>query len=72
MKPIDVTSDSSTQYNEDINKEDHKFKVTVTEFQIIKTFLLKDILQIGQNKFFFISTIKNTVPWTYVINDLNG
>ena len=34
--------------------------------------MLKDILQIGQKRFFFISKIKNTVPWTYVINDLNG
>ena len=31
------------------------------EFQNIKTFLLKDILK-----------IKNTVPWTYSISDLNG
>ena len=50
------------------------------EFQNIKTFLPKDILQIGQKKFIskiskiikVISKIKNTVPWTYVINDLNG
>ena len=34
--------------------------------------MLKDILQIGQKRVFFISKIKNTVPWTYVINDLNG
>ena len=39
------------------------------EFQNIKTFLQKDILQIG---LFVISNIKNTVPWTYIINDLNG
>ena len=42
------------------------------EFQNIKTFLLKDILQIGQKKFFVINKIKNTVPWTYAISDLNG
>ena len=41
------------------------------EFQNIRTFLLKDILQIGRKKFFFVSQIKNTVPWTYVINDLS-
>ena len=34
--------------------------------------MLKHILQIGQKKFFFINKIKNTVPWSYVINDLNG
>ena len=37
------------------------------EFQNIKTFLLKDLLQV-----FVISKIKTTVPWTYVISDLNG
>ena len=35
------------------------------EFQNTKTFLLKDMLQIG------VSKTKNTVPWIYVINDLN-
>ena len=34
--------------------------------------MLKGICQIGLKKFFVISKIKNTVPWTYVINDLNG
>ena len=30
------------------------------------------ILQIGLKKFLRLKKIKNTVPWTYVINDLNG
>ena len=34
--------------------------------------MLKDILQIGLKKFLVIKEVKNTVPWTYVINDLNG
>ena len=34
--------------------------------------MLKDTLQIGQEKFFLISKIKSTVPRTYIINDLNG
>ena len=34
--------------------------------------MLKDILQVGQEKFLLFNKIKNTVPWTYVINDLNG
>ena len=40
------------------------------EFQNMKTFLLKDILQIGQKEFLLL--VKNTVPWTYAIIDLNG
>ena len=43
------------------------------EFQNIKTFLVKNTLQIGWKKFLlFVSKIKNTVPWTYVVNDLSG
>ena len=42
------------------------------EFQNIKTFLLKDMLQIDQKKFLVVSKIRNTVPWTYVVSDLNG
>ena len=50
----------------------HLKSVIALEFQNIKTFLLKDILQIGQKKFLLLVKIKNTVPWPYVINDLNG
>ena len=32
--------------------------------------MLKDLFQIGP--IFIIKKVKNTVPWTYVINDLNG
>ena len=40
-------------------------------FQNTKTFLLKDTLKIGQ-EFFVLSKIKYTVPWTYVVTNLNG
>ena len=52
MKPIDVTSDSYAEYNEDSNKKILDLKLVIMlEFQNIKTFLLKDTLQIGQKKF---------------------
>ena len=34
--------------------------------------MLKDICQIGQKKYLLFKKNKNTVPWTYVLNDLNG
>ena len=46
--------------------------VTMLEFQNIKTFLLKDALQIGQKKFLLLVKLKKTVPWTYVVSYLNG
>ena len=42
------------------------------EFQNTKTFLLKDTLQIGSKEVSIVNKIKNTGPWTYVINDLNS
>ena len=41
------------------------------EYQNIRTFLQKVILQIGLKKSLLLKSYK-TVPWTYVINDLNG
>ena len=40
------------------------------EYQNIKIFLQKDKLLIGLKKFLWLKKIKNTVSWTYVINDL--
>ena len=34
--------------------------------------MLKGICLIGVKKFFVIDRIKKTIPWTYLINDLNS
>ena len=48
MKPIDFTDDSYVKYDEDLTKKILNLKLMIMlEFQNIKTFLLKDILQIG-------------------------
>ena len=44
----------------------------MSKYQNTKTFLLKDMLQIGLENFFIIKKAKNTVPWTYVLNGFNG
>ena len=41
-------------------------------FQNLKMYLLKDIHLNGVKKFLLLKKIKNTVPWTYAISDLNG
>ena len=73
MKPIDVTDDSYAEYNEDFNKKDPKFKVG----DHVRTSKYKNIFAKGYHpnsseEVFVTSKIKNKVPWTYVINDLNG
>ena len=51
IKPIEGTSDSYAEYNKTFNKKILNLKlVTILEFLNIKTFLIKDILQIGQKK----------------------
>ena len=73
VRPIDVTSDSFAEYNEDSNKINPKFKVgDHVRISKYKIFLLKDMLLISPEEIFIISKIKNAVPWTYVISDLNG
>ena len=72
MKPTDVTSDSYTEYNEDLNKKDPKFKVG----DHVRISKYKSIFAKGYapnwSEVFLVSKIKNTVLWTYVVSDLNG
>ena len=73
MKPTDVTSDSYAEYNEDSPEKDPKFKVGDN----VRISKYKNIFAIGytpncSQEVFVVSKIKNTVPWTYFINDLNG
>ena len=46
--------------------------VILLEYQNIKIFLKKVTVQIGLKKFLWLKKVKNTVPWTCLINDLNG
>ena len=73
MKPIDITGDSYAEYNENPNKKDPKFKVgdhvRITKY---KNIFAKEHTPNWSEETLVISKIKNTVPWTYVISDLNG
>ena len=44
----------------------------MSEFLSTKIFLQKDTCQIVLKKVFVIKKLESTVPWTYVIDDLNG
>ena len=59
-KPIEVMDDSYAEYNEDLKKKKilNLKLVTMLEFQNIKVFLLKDIPQIGQEKFLLLVKLK--------------
>ena len=73
MKPIDVTSDSYAEYNKESNVTKPKFKVgdrvRISKYQNI---FAKGYTPNWSEEAFVVSKIKNAVPWTYVISDLNG
>ena len=72
MKPIDVTGDSYAECNEDFNKKDLKFKASHHDrISKYKNFFAKGYAPNWSEEVFIVSKTKNTVPWTYVINDLN-
>ena len=78
MKPIDDTGDSYVEYNgilfnENPNKKDPKFKVRDhVRISNYKNIFAKGYTPNWSEEVFVIINIKNTVPWTYLINDLNG
>ena len=63
MKPIDVTSDSYTEYNKDFNKKDPKFKVSynVRISKKYKNIFAKGYAPNWSEEVFVISKIKSTV-----------
>ena len=73
MKPIDVTSDSNAEYNEDSNLTKPKFKdgghVRISKY---KNIFAKGYTPNWSEEVFVVSKIKNTVLWTYVFSHLNG
>ena len=73
IKPINVTSDSSAQHNEDSNVTKPKFQVSDhVRISKYKNLFAKRYTQNWSEEVFVVSKVKNTVPWTDVISDLNG
>ena len=59
MKPADVKSHSNAQCNEYFNEKGPKLKFgDHVRIQNTEKFLLKDILQIGLNKFLLLAKLK--------------
>ena len=73
MKPVDVGDDSSAEYIEESNEKDPKFEVgdhvRISKYNNI---LVKGYTPNWSEEIFIIKKIKKTVPWKYVISDLNG
>ena len=73
MKSIDVKSNSFAEYNDESNENDPKFKVgNHVRISKYKNVFAKGYVPNWSEEMFAIKKVKNTVPWTYIINDLNG
>ena len=73
IKPIEVTDYFYAEYNEDFKKKNLRFKVgdhvRISKYNNI---FAKGYAPNQSEEVFAVSKIKNTVPWTYVVSDLNG
>ena len=73
MKPEDVKSDKKAVYVEESNKKSARFsvgdRVRISKF---KSTFAKGYIPNWSKEIFVISKIKNTIPWTYELKDLNG
>ena len=73
MKPIDVKDNTYINTYREVNDKGPKFKVgdhvSISEY---KSIFAKGYTPNWSEEVFVIKKVKNTVLWTYVINDLNS
>ena len=73
MNPADVKDITYINADKEINNKDPKFKVgDHVRISKYKNIFAKLYMPNWSEEVFVIKKVKNTVPWTYVINDLNG
>ena len=72
MKPVDVKGNTYIDFKKEVNDKNPKFKVgDHVRISKYKNIFTKGYIPNWSEEIFIIKKIKNTVPWTYVINDLN-
>ena len=72
MKPVDVKDNTYIDSVKEVNYKDPKFKVgDHVRICKYKNIFAKRYTPNWYEEVFVIKKVKNTVPWTYVINDLN-
>ena len=73
MKPADVKDNTYINVKKETNDKNPRFKVgDHVRISKYKNIFAKGYMPNWSEEIFVIKKIKNTVPWTYVINDLNG
>ena len=72
MKPVNVKDNKYVDIDNKVNGKDPKFNVgDYVRISKYKNIFAKGYVPNWSEEVFVISKIKNTVPWRYVITDLN-
>ena len=73
IKPVEDKDNTNIDFEKEVNDEDPTFKVDdhvgISKY---KNIFAKGYMPNWSEEVFVIKKVKNTVPWTYVTNDLNG
>ena len=73
MKPVNVKGNTYIDFKKEINDENPKCKVgDYVRISKYKNIFAKGYMPNWSEDIFVVSKIKNTVPWTFVINDISG
>ena len=73
VKPVDVKDNTYINTGKEVNDKDPKFKVgDHVRISKYKNIFAKGCTPNWSEEVFVIKKNENTVPWTYIINDLNG
>ena len=73
MKPIEIKDNTYIDSIKEVNDKDPKFRVgDHVRISKYKHIFAKGYTPNWSEEVIVIKNVKNTVPWTYVINDFNG
>ena len=73
MNPVDVKDNTYIDFKKEVNDKHPKFRVGEhVRISKYKNIFAKGYPPNWSEEVFVVSKSKNTVPWTYVVNDLNG
>ena len=73
MKPVDVQDNTYIDFKKVVNDKNSKSKVgDHVRISKCKNIFAKGYTPNSSEEVFVIKKVKNTVPWTYVVNDLKG
>ena len=73
MKSVDVENNAYIDSSKKVNDKDPKFEVgDHVRISKYRNIFAKGYTPNWSEEVFVIKKVKNTVPWKYVVNDLNG